>query len=254
MQPTNRIQANIVNRQERRILDWACSVMPEQVTSDHLTLMGVCGAVLAFAGYVAERDDPRFLWLAAFGYLVHWAGDSLDGSLARFRNVGRPRYGYFLDHSVDAFCILMMVGGMGLSSFVRMDVALFVVVAYFALSIHVFLKNHVTGTFQLSFMALGPTELRMVFVAVTLWMYAQGGNAYPIGTTVFSSYDLVLLLVGTILSGLFVLNTLTMIVHLRGLEGDGRQSQAAFKHIVANRQPLLDPAVRAAAVTDAAIF
>ena len=256
MQPTNRIQANIVNRQERRFLDWSCNLIPEQVTSDHLTLLGVFGAVLVVAGYLAGRADPRFLWLAAFGYVVHWAGDSLDGSLARFRNVGRPRYGYFLDHSVDALCILMMVGGMGLTSYIRMDVALFVVVAYFALSIHVFLKNHVTGTFQLSFLALGPTELRMVFVAITLWMYAQGGNAYQVGASVFSSYDLVLMLVGVILSGLFVVNTLNMVVHLRGLEGDGRQSQAEFKRMATIRQHRLDPAVSTAVATatDAAIF
>ena len=169
MQPMSRIQQNIVSRQERRFIDWACARMPGSVTSDHLTMFGVFGAVLVLVGYIAARSDPHFLWLSAAGYVVHWFGDSLDGSLARYRSVTRPRYGYFPDHSVDALCILMMFGGMGLSSYVRMDVALFVVMGYFALSIHVFLKNHVTGTFQLSFMALGPTEVRMIFMAITIW-------------------------------------------------------------------------------------
>lgn len=223
MQPMNRIQGNIVNRQERRFLDWSCMAMPEQVTSDHLTLFGVFGAVLVLAGYVAGRSNPNFLWLAAVGYVIHWLGDSLDGSLARFRNVSRPRYGYFLDHSLDAFCIFLMIGGMGLSSYVRLDAALFVVIGYFLLSIHVFLKNHVTGTFQLSFMALGPTELRMVFIAITLWMVIQGHDSYHLGLVGVSGYDIALLVTGAIFLGLFSVNTLSMIFQLRALEGDGRR-------------------------------
>ena len=222
MQPMSRVQANIVSRHERRFLDWACASMPRGVTSDHLTVLGVFGAIMVLAGYVASRWDPRFLGLSAVGYVVHWFGDSLDGSLARHRNVTRPRYGYFLDHSVDAVCILLMIGGMGLTTYVRMDVALFVVMGYFALSIHVFLKNHVTGTFQLSFMALGPTELRMVFVAITLWMLI-GGPSNIVGGTLVSDHDIALLVMGGVFMALFTISTTSMIMELRAIEGNGRK-------------------------------
>ncbi|WP_131113365.1 CDP-alcohol phosphatidyltransferase family protein [Lichenihabitans psoromatis] len=229
MQPMKRIQGNIVARQERRFLNWACSVMPEQVSSDHLTAFGVFGAVLVVVGYVAGRSNVDFLWIAALGYVIHWFGDSLDGSLARYRNVSRPRYGYFLDHSLDVFCIVLMVGGMGLSSFARMDVAMYVVVAYLILAIHVFLKNHVTGTFQLSFIALGPTELRMVFVAITVWMIIQGGDSYHLALPGVSGYDIALLVTGTVLFTLFIVNSVTMVLHLRALEGDGRRPLPAIE-------------------------
>lgn len=222
MQPMKRIQGNIVNRQERRFLDWACGWMPSGVTSDHLTALGVFGAVLVLVGYIGERVDPRFLWLSALGYVVHWFGDSLDGSLARFRDVTRPRYGYFLDHSVDALCVLMMFGGLGLTSYVRLDVALFVVLGYYALMIHVFLKNHVTNTLQLSFILLGPTELRMIFVAITLWMYVQGQTGLHLAGHVMSDYDIALLVIGTVFVALFGRGTFVMIRQLRALEGDGR--------------------------------
>ena len=228
MHAVNRVQGNIVARQERRFLDWSCRVMPERVTSDHLTVLGVIGAVLVFTGYVASRADPHFLWVSTAGYVIHWVGDSLDGSLARFRNVARPRYGYFLDHSVDALCIFLMIGGMGLSTYVRLDVALLVVVGYFALSIHVFLKSHVTGTFQLSFMALGPTEVRMVFVALTIWMLAQGNASDHLGIDGVSGYDIALIVMGTIFFGLFLVNTVAMVRHLRALEGDGRRPLPAI--------------------------
>lgn len=224
MQPSTRIQANIVARQERRFLNWACEAMPNVITPDHLTAFGVFGALLVLGGYAAANLDVRFLWLSPIGYVIHWLGDSLDGSLARHRESTRPRYGYFLDHSVDALCILLMIGGMGLSPFVRLDVALFVVVGYFALSIHVFLKHHVTNTFQLSFMALGPTELRIVFMAITFWMIGGGLGAGSFAAAPrLSACDIALLVTGSIFCVLFLINTTGTIATLRAAEGNGRR-------------------------------
>lgn len=227
MQPTTRVQANIVARQERRFLNWACEAMPSAIGPDHLTAFGILGAVMVLAGYAAANVDPRFLWLSPVGFVIHWLGDSLDGSLARHRESTRPRYGYFLDHSVDALCILLMIGGMGLSPFVRLDVALFVVVGYFALSIHVFLKHHVTNTFQLSFMALGPTELRIAFVIITFWMILGGigGGSFP--AVRMSNYDICLTVIGSVFCGLFVINTAVTILTLRAAEGNGRRRAPA---------------------------
>ena len=227
MQPTTRIQANIVARQERRFLNWACEAMPGMVTPDHLTGFGILGAFMVAAGYAASHIDRRFLLLSVLGFVTNWFGDSLDGSLARYRKVTRPRYGYFLDHSVDALCILLMIGGMGLSPFVRLDVALFVVVGYFALSIHVFLKHHVTNTFQLSFMALGPTELRIAFVVITFWMILCGTGGGPFATARMSDYDICLIVIGSAFCGLFVINTAVTMLTLRALEGNGRRRAPA---------------------------
>lgn len=221
MQPIDRIQKNIVARHERRLLTWVCSRMPGRVTSDHLTVLSVVGASMVLGGYVASRFDARFLVVSILGFAVNWFGDSLDGSLARYRKLTRPRYGYFLDHSVDALCTLLMIGGMGLSHYVRTDVAMFAVMGYLALCIHVFLRNYVTGTFQLTFMCLGPTELRIVFVALTVFMLLAGPTHWA-GLAVLSDCDVVLLVVGGVFLALFVNSTAATIVHLRALEGDGR--------------------------------
>jgi len=39
-----------------------------------------------------------------------WAGDSLDGTLARVRNKQRPRYGFYVDHIVDCLGALFLLG------------------------------------------------------------------------------------------------------------------------------------------------
>ncbi len=222
-----RVQANLVARHERRALDWMCERMPHEVTPDALTLGGVAGAVLAFAGYCATRLDPAFVWLATLGIVVHWFGDSLDGSLARHRGCERPRYGYFLDHSVDALCNLAIVGGLGLSGFVRLDVALLVLCGYYLLCIHVFLYNHVTGVLRLSFLALGPTELRLGLVVINSWFFLseRGGSAAVAAS--FSAYDCFLAGVGFIFVAIFTYQTITTIRMLRSQEVDDKLRQAA---------------------------
>ena len=114
-----------------------------------------------------------------------------------------------------------MIGGMGLSLYIRMDVAMFAVVGYLALCIHVFLKNHVTGTFQLTFVSLGPTELRLIFIALTLFMLF-GGPSHIVGLAALSDSDIVLLITGSVFMALFANSTVSMIAQLRAIEGNGK--------------------------------
>ena len=210
-----RIQTNIVALRERQLLTWLCGRMPGWVTPDRLTALGVLGASLVFAGDLASRLRPGFLWVASFGLLIHWFGDSLDGSLARHRGIERPVYGYFLDHTVDALCNLLIMAGIGATLYVRMDVALFTLVGYYLLCMYVFINNHLSGVFQLSFVGMGPTELRLCLIAINTWMYFAGPNGLEVGTIVLSFYDLVLLFAGGVFVAIFVVKVVAGIRLLR---------------------------------------
>lgn len=214
-QPSIRVQNTILARPERAILNWLCSHMPNAVTSEPLTAVGIAGAVIVLAGYIGSRFDPAFFWLATVGFLVNWFGDSLDGSLARFRGVESPRYGYFLDHSADAVSILLILVGLGFSPYMRLDVALLVLASYFLMCIYVFLYNHVSGTFRISFAALGPTELRIGLIIMNLWMFVSGPSKFAILGQTFSVYDLVFSLVAVTLVCLFVVSVLQAVRRLR---------------------------------------
>jgi len=215
----SRVQENILARRERDVLTWLCRHMPGAVTPDRLTGFGAGGAALAFAGYAATRVHPAFFWLATLGIVIHWFGDSLDGSLARYRRIDRPRYGYFLDHSVDALCNLILMTGAGLSAYIRLDVALFALLGYFMLCMYVFLYNHVSQKFQLSFLALGPTELRVGLIGINCWMYFAGNSRIAIGGATFSPYDLVLCGAGLVFVGLFACNVFQVARTLRREDG-----------------------------------
>lgn len=200
-----RIQQNILARGERRLLNWICPRLPAWVTPDQLTTLGFLGAVMVASGYMLSWIDDEWLGLCLVGYIVNWFGDSLDGSLARWRRTERPAYGYFLDHSVDAIGTLLMIGAIGASPYMRLDVALMAVIGYFLLSIHTFLAAKVVGEFRLSYMAGGPTELRLMLMTMTVLMSIVGAG--DISGTNFSPFDLFALVVASILVTLFIVQS-----------------------------------------------
>lgn len=200
-----RFQHNLLASSERTLLAWLCRRMPAWVTPDLLTLCGLAGAALVFAGYVASLASPAWLWLAIGGYALQWFGDSMDGSLARYRRIERPSYGYFVDHSCDGIATLLILGGIGLSPFVRLDVALVALTGYLLLSIHVYLAARVTGEFRLSYLAGGPTELRIILVALTVAMLVFGPGPQLFGLT--TGFDIFVGAAGTLLIVLFVSQT-----------------------------------------------
>ena len=94
--------------------------------------------------------------------VVNWFGDSLDGTLARVRRQARPRYGFYVDHMVDSFGVLFLLGGLALSGYMRPAVAFALLIIYLLLSINLYLAAYSLGIFQLSFWLFGPTELRIL--------------------------------------------------------------------------------------------
>lgn len=206
MKPVQRIQANLLARAERRALTWMCARLPARVTPDGLTALGLLGALLIFAGYALSGVHSGWLWAVVAGFVVNWFGDSLDGSLARYRQIERPEFGYFIDHSTDGLANLLILAGLGLSPFVRLDIALFALAGYLLLSIHTFLAARVMGEFRLSYLAAGPTELRLALIAITLAMFAFG--ELPVRDTGLTAFDVIVGTVGVVLVVLFVIQTL----------------------------------------------
>ena len=105
---SQRIQTSLLNAAEKKVLVWLADRQPRWMTSNGLTIIGIFGSLMIFAGYVLTNLRIEWLWLASAGFLVNWYGDSLDGTLARVRGTQRPLYGYYLDHTVDALNELLM--------------------------------------------------------------------------------------------------------------------------------------------------
>jgi archaetidylinositol phosphate synthase len=156
----------LLARPEARVLEWIARRLPRFVMPDHLTLLGVLAAVGIAAAYALSNRDPVWLWAASGLLVVHWLGDSLDGTLARVRRSERPRYGYYLDHLVDAVATALIGIGLGLSPHMLLVTGLVIVVAYLVLSINTYLETNALGVFSLGYGRLGPTEARAALIAV----------------------------------------------------------------------------------------
>ena len=155
----------LLARPEQAILVWMAARLPRWVMPDHLTGVGVLAALGIAAAYWLSGSNPAWLWAASALLVVHWLGDSLDGTVARVRGIERPRYGYYLDHLVDAGATACIGIGLGLSPHMLMATGLAVVVVYLMLSINTYLETQVFGRFSLGYGRLGPTEARVALIA-----------------------------------------------------------------------------------------
>jgi len=157
-----RVHTSLLAAIEKRALVWMAHRLPRWVNSDHLTLLALGAMVLAGASFWLGQFHPVGFVLVVALLAVNWFGDSLDGTLARVRNQQRPRYGYYVDHVVDAVGITALVGGIALSGAMTPLVAAGLLVAYLLVCVEVYLATHSLGTFTLSFFKIGPTELRIL--------------------------------------------------------------------------------------------
>ena len=163
----------LTTRLERRALRWLASRVPEPIGPDHLTTLGVAGLGLAGAAYAASARWPWLLLVVNLGLTVNWLGDSLDGTLARYRERTRPRYGHYVDHVVDAFGAVALLAGLAASGWISGPLALGLLVAYLIFLVHMGYAAHTTGRFTMSYSGVGGTELRLGLATVNTVVLAQ---------------------------------------------------------------------------------
>lgn len=181
-----RIQTSILNKYEKKALVWMAERMPSWVNSDMLTFVGFLGACIMATGYALSNVNLMWLWLSNLGLFINWFGDSMDGSLARVRGTQRKTYGFFIDHNVDVINETIMFIGVGASPLVNMSFAMLALVAYFMLSVYVYIDCHLKGEMRLTYGGLGPTEFRLLLVIVnTLFMYIPWFSEWKRPVTLF---------------------------------------------------------------------
>ena len=166
-----RHQHSLLSSIEKRILIWIAKRLPVWLNSDHLTLLGFLAMLGIGLSYWASVWDSRALILAIFGLAVNWFGDSLDGTLARVRRQQRPRYGFYVDHVVDIVGSFFLLGGLAASGYMNPFIGLGLLIGFLMVSAERYLATHVLGVFRLSFMGMGPTELRILLAVGTLFLF-----------------------------------------------------------------------------------
>jgi phosphatidylglycerophosphate synthase len=166
-----RIQESMLAPAERRVLIWLARRMPAWVTPDLLTLLGLASLAIAGVLYAVASVWPVALFIVNAFIALNWFGDSLDGTLARVRDKQRPRYGFYVDHTVDAVGAFLVLAGMAASGYVSERLAAGMLVAFLLVSVESYLAAYALGTFRLSHWKFGPTELRLLLAIGNVFAY-----------------------------------------------------------------------------------
>lgn len=201
-----RIQTSFLNAAEKKALIWLAHRQPRWMTSDLLTYIGVLGAAICALGYYLSNFNVYWLWLSSFGLVVNWYGDSLDGTLARVRQLQRPIYGFFIDHSLDAITVCFMFLGGGLSPIFQMEVAMIMLIAYLVLSIYTYICTIIKDEFLLTYGGgFGPTEMRLIIILLnTVVMYTPWVDIrYNWNGFGFGVFDIVGFVIAVIMFGMW---------------------------------------------------
>lgn len=208
-----RVNRGLLAQIERQVLIWIAERLPAAIHSDHLTALAAVGTAIASLSFAFARWFPIALVGVVAGLALNWFGDSLDGTVARVRRQERPRYGFYVDHVLDVVGVSVLMAGIAASGYMSPLFAAGVLVAYLLVSAEVFLATAVGGEFRMSFVRIGPTELRLLLAAGALSLIRWPAATLPGGATV-----LVFDLAGVAaMAGLFValaVNALAMGRHL----------------------------------------
>src|SRR6266481_2701990 len=168
-----RIQQSFLAVLEKKTLLWLAARTPPWINSDHLTLLDLLAMAGDGAGYWWASVNRMGLLVVIVCLALNWLGDSLDGTLARFRNCCRPRYGFYVDHIVDAFSAVFLLGGLALSGYMAPAVTFGLLIGYLMLSIEVYLTTYTLGDFKISYFKMGPTELRILLSVGNLALFMK---------------------------------------------------------------------------------
>jgi phosphatidylglycerophosphate synthase len=173
-QPRRELES-LTAKAERRVLLRLAARVPAAIGPDHLTALGLAAMLAAGIAYALSARWPVLLLAVNVALLLNWLGDSLDGTLARYRDRQRPRYGFYVDHMVDAFGALFLLLGLAASGWIAPWLSVALLVAYLLLSVNIALAACSRGTFKISYGPFGGTELRILLAAANAaaWAWPQ---------------------------------------------------------------------------------
>ncbi len=212
----HRVNRILLGPLERPAIAWLVEHMPHWVTPDHLTFLGLFASILIGVSYYLTNFDKNFLWLVNLGFFLNWFGDSLDGNLARYRKIERPRYGFFIDHTIDTISEVIIFGSIGLSPYVDLNLALLALVGYQCMANLVYITTSVRGEFKISYGSFGPTEVRAIAILANTLIFFIGNPQFtlPVLNQPVMLYNLIVMVLIFLLFFFFTYTTITQGIKL----------------------------------------
>jgi hypothetical protein len=166
----DRKRTNILKSAEQQAISWLVKQVPDFITPDILTTIGLLGSLITLASFLmASYMQVDYLLLGILGLIVNWLGDSLDGRIAYFRNIARKWYGFSLDIIMDWISTVLI--GFGYIVYTKDEYELigfiFVVLYGWAMIISQ-LRYKITDEYTIDAGLFGPTEVRVLIAFILI--------------------------------------------------------------------------------------
>jgi archaetidylinositol phosphate synthase len=164
---------------EKRFILWLAPKFPAWITSWQLTMMTVLWAlgVIGFGMLAGKTGNLHWLWLSSLMIFLQWFTDCFDGANGRHRNEGLVKWGFYMDHFLDfVFMCSVFIGWSFLFDGVNSILMWFMSLGMGCLMVNAFLAFGATNQFKITYLATGPTEMRLYFMILNTAITILGIN------------------------------------------------------------------------------
>lgn len=186
-----RVNLAITAKIEDTFLYHAVKCVPRWISPDMLTLIALASAIVGGVTYIWAEKNLTLLLIINICLIVHWLADSLDGRLARYRKESKEKYGYYIDHMLDAFSAAFFIGGITTSTLTETTAWVWVLSLMLLTMIHAYLKTKISKIFELSMQQLGPTEARFGLIIINFILLVVGNPHFNIYTIPLTLLDII---------------------------------------------------------------
>lgn len=181
------LELNIKNKQgkwflqkvEDRFKRWLLPGVPLWLETYHLTFLTLAWSALVILLFWLGLSSYFYLWFLPVIIVLQYLTDLLDGAVGRERDTGLVKWGYYSDHFLDFIFLTSIFIGYGL--WIGFSVWFFLFYAVMSgLMVSSFLMVGAGETMSISFLKIGPTEGRLIFIIFHLIMVAIGLNYFDL--------------------------------------------------------------------------
>lgn len=154
---------------EKQFIQWLTPFFPAWVETWQLTMLTVPWTlgVILFGWLAGKTGNRHWLWLSSLMIFLQWFTDSFDGAIGRHKNTGLIKWGFYMDHFLDfVFMCSVFIGWSYLFDGLPNKLMWFMSLGMSCLMVNAFLGFGATNQFKITYLATGPTEMRLYFIFI----------------------------------------------------------------------------------------
>ncbi len=175
---------SILSKLEIKLRNRLVPLVPKSIETYHLTLTTILWSLLIMVFSFLTRYNINFLWVVSLMIFFQYITDLLDGEIGRQRKTGLIKWGFYMDHFLDyTFLSSILIGYSLLLQPKQLYLLFFILALFGAFMVNSFLSFAATNEFKISYLGIGPTEVRIIFIIINTLIIIFGktyiGPALP---------------------------------------------------------------------------